>query len=85
MKDYVIAISGEAGQGINTIGDMLALVFQEWLLRLHGQELSFKNQGWRACISHKDIRDALFDATGIDLVVPLSKSTTLSQIEYFPR
>ena len=25
MKDYVIAISGEAGQGINTIGDMLAL------------------------------------------------------------
>ncbi len=25
MKDYVIALSGEAGQGLNTIGDMLAL------------------------------------------------------------
>lgn len=85
MKDYVIAISGEAGQGINTIGDMLALslfrngycVFTDksYHSRIRGGEYVY-----RIRISGMPLYSMRQE---FDLVVSLSKSTTLSQIEYF--
>ena len=85
MKDYVIAISGEAGQGINTIGDMLALslfrngycVFTDksYHSRIRGGEYVY-----RIRISETPLYSMRQE---FDLVVSLSKSTTLSQIEYF--
>ncbi len=85
MKDYVIAISGEAGQGINTTGDMLALsLFRNGYCVFTDKSYHSRIRGGEYVYRIRISEEPLFSMRQeFDLLVSLSKSTTLSQIEYF--
>lgn len=85
MKDYVIALSGEAGQGLNTIGDMLALsLFRNGYCIFTDKSYHSRIRGgeyvYRIRISESPLHSMRQE---FDLIVSLSKNTTLSQLEYF--
>ncbi|PIJ62550.1 2-oxoacid:acceptor oxidoreductase subunit alpha [Mesotoga sp. H07.pep.5.3] len=85
MGDYVIALSGEAGQGLNTIGDMLALsLFRNGYCIFTDKSYHSRIRGgeyvYRIRISDSPLYSMRQE---FDLIVSLSKSTTISQLQYF--
>ena len=85
MRDYVIALSGEAGQGLNTIGDMLALsLFRNGYCIFTDKSYHSRIRGGEYIYRIRVSDTPLFSMRQeFDLIVSLSKSTTLSQLEYF--
>jgi len=85
VRDYVIALSGEAGQGLNTIGDMLALsLFRNGYCIFTDKSYHSRIRGGEYIYRIRVSDTPLFSMRQeFDLIVSLSKSTTLSQLEYF--
>jgi len=85
LRDYVIALSGEAGQGLNTIGDMLALsLFRNGYCIFTDKSYHSRIRGGEYIYRIRVSDTPLFSMRQeFDLIVSLSKSTTLSQLEYF--
>jgi 2-oxoglutarate ferredoxin oxidoreductase subunit alpha len=85
LRDYVIALSGEAGQGLNTIGDILALsLFRNGYCIFTDKSYHSRIRGGEYIYRIRVSDTPLFSMRQeFDLIVSLSKSTTLSQLEYF--